>query len=263
MTVAIAPGFPNSRWPPRLQFPAADAWFRESLLYFSTMALTLNEIVPWGRSYEEYRQMFALTEVDLRQRILGCADGPAAFNAGLTQRGGQVISVDPLYAFTELQIRDRIAATYDTILLQLQHSQADYVWEAIASVADLGRVRMAAMTQFLADYEAGKQAGRYRPGSLPALPFENDYFDLALVSHFLWLYSDHLSCEFHQQSLRELLRVAREVRLFPLLTLDCQLSPHLSAVTAQLLRDGFTVSRQRVDYEFQRGGNEMLVVRAA
>lgn len=60
------------------------------------MALTLNEIVPWGRSYAEYRQMFALTTVELGQRILGCADGPAAFNAGLTQRGGQVISVDPL-----------------------------------------------------------------------------------------------------------------------------------------------------------------------
>ena len=227
------------------------------------MALTLNEIVPWGRSYEEYRQMFALTTVELGQRILGCADGPAAFNAVLTQRGGQVISVDPLYAFTASQIRDRIADTYDTILLQLQHSQADYVWTAIASVEDLGRVRMAAMTKFLADYETGKQAGRYRTGSLPNLPFEDDHFDLALVSHFLWLYSAHLSCQFHQQALRELLRVAREVRLFPLLTLDCQLSPHLAAVTAQLLNDGFTVSRQRVDYEFQRGGNEMLVVRAA
>ena len=227
------------------------------------MGLTLKEIVPWGRSYEEYLRMFALTEVDLGQRILGCADGPAAFNTVLTQRGGQVTSVDPLYAFTESQIRDRIAATYDPILQQLQQSQADYMWTAIASVEALGRLRMAAMTQFLADYETGKQAGRYLAGSLPNLPFEDHHFDLALVSHFLWLYSDHLSCQFHQQSLRELLRIAHEVRLFPLLTLDGQLSPHLAAVTAQLLNDGFTVSRQRVDYEFQRGGNEMLVVRAA
>jgi hypothetical protein len=41
---------------------------------------TLDRIVPWGRSFDEYQHMFALSDVDLRSRILGCADGPAAFN---------------------------------------------------------------------------------------------------------------------------------------------------------------------------------------
>lgn len=45
------------------------------------MGLTLNEIVPWGRSYDEYVAMFGLTESDRQSRILGCGDGPAAFNA--------------------------------------------------------------------------------------------------------------------------------------------------------------------------------------
>ena len=44
------------------------------------MSFTLSGVVPWGRSYNEYVAMFSLSAVDLRQRILGCADGPSAFN---------------------------------------------------------------------------------------------------------------------------------------------------------------------------------------
>jgi hypothetical protein len=61
------------------------------------MPFTLDQVVPWGRSYDEYVAMFALTEVNLRKRILGCGDGPASFNAGLTRRGGAVVSAQGLY----------------------------------------------------------------------------------------------------------------------------------------------------------------------
>ena len=37
---------------------------------------TLDKVVPWGRSFDEYRRMFALTEIDLRRTIVGCGDGP-------------------------------------------------------------------------------------------------------------------------------------------------------------------------------------------
>lgn len=226
------------------------------------MGLTLDRVVPWGRSLDEYRQMFALTDSDLQRRILGCADGPAAFNAQLTALGGQVISVDPLYAFTQAQIRERIAATYPTILAQVRQHHEDYVWAAVPSVETLGTMRMAAMERFLADYDAGKIAGRYFVGSLPDLPFADGEFDLALVSHFLLLYSDHLTADFHWQSLRALLRVAQEVRIFPVVTLDGRRSPYLSELTAMLTQAGHFWSMRTVAYEFQRGGNQMLVVRS-
>jgi hypothetical protein len=35
------------------------------------MAFTLDSVVPWGRSFEEYVAMFALTDGDLSCRILG------------------------------------------------------------------------------------------------------------------------------------------------------------------------------------------------
>jgi len=38
---------------------------------------TLDRVVPWGRSYDEYWRMFALSDDDARGRLLGCADGPA------------------------------------------------------------------------------------------------------------------------------------------------------------------------------------------
>ncbi|HJW86861.1 MAG TPA: hypothetical protein VJ440_09535 [Candidatus Brocadiaceae bacterium] len=51
------------------------------------MGFTLDKVVPWGRSYEEYVSMFDLTEIDLELRVLGCGDGPAAFNSALSKRG--------------------------------------------------------------------------------------------------------------------------------------------------------------------------------
>lgn len=225
------------------------------------MGFALDQVVPWGRSYDEYVAMFGLHEVELGLRILGCGDGPAAFNSALTKRGGNIVSVDPIYVFDAEEIRGRITETYDTVMTQMRHNHSDYVWGAIPSVEQLGSVRMSAMETFLADFDAGKKAGRYIAGELPSLPFKDGQFDIALSSHFLFLYSAHLSADFHLQALQELLRVSREVRVFPLLTLDGALSPHLHFVSEQLVSQGFGVAIERVSYEFQRGGNEMLVTK--
>lgn len=225
------------------------------------MGFTLEKVVPWGRSYDEYVSMFDLTETDLGLRILGCGDGPAAFNSVLTKQGGNIVSVDPIYVFDAEQIRGRISETYETVMAQMRKNQRDYIWGPIPSIEQLGSLRMSAMKTFLADIDAGKNEGRYIPGELPSLPFENGKFDIALSSHFLFLYSTHLSAEFHLQALQEMLRVAREVRVFPILTLDGALSPHLHFVNEHLTNQGFSVEVKHVPYEFQRGGNEMLVIK--
>jgi len=74
---------------------------------------------------------------------------------------------------------------------------------------------MAAMDEFLEDYGRGKAQGRYVDAELPTLPCADSSFDLALCSHFLFLYSSQLGETFHQQAIVELCRVAREVRIFP------------------------------------------------
>ena len=225
------------------------------------MAFRLEEVVPWGRSFEEYQAMFALSDKDLSGRILGCADGPASFNAGLTKRGGKIVSADPLYRFSREEIRNRIDQIFETVLGETRKNAHEFVWETIPSVEALGRTRREAMDDFLDDYPEGLDAERYIDASLPELPFREKKFELALCSHYLFLYSPHLSHDFHLRSIRELCRVAREVRIFPLLELGAVPSRHLDEIYKKLQEQEYTVSIIPVEYEFQRGGNRMMKVR--
>jgi len=222
------------------------------------MGFSLEQVVPWGRSFEEYVAMFALNGADLRKRILGCSDGPASFNVTLTGRGGSVVSADPLYRFGTEEISCRIEETSQTVLEQLRRNADAYVWMQIRSVEELGEVRMRAMRDFLSDFEKGLGQERYLSAELPQLPFPDGAFDLALCSHFLFLYSEHFDSAFHIQSLRELCRMAGEVRVFPIVELDSTRSRHLDAVLSELATDGYLLEIEKVPYEFQRGGNEML-----
>jgi hypothetical protein len=222
---------------------------------------TLDEVVPWGRSFDEYRRMFALTDEDLRGRILGCGDGPAAFNAEATRRGVRVTSCDPLYDFNAQQIRERIDATAENVIDQTRRNRDEFVWTDITSVEHLHKVRMSAMEDFLADYNSGRNDRRYVTAALPTLPFANRSFDLAVCSHFLFLYSEHLGQQFHEDAILELSRVADEVRIFPLLALGGIASPHVVGTIARLRDAEYAVTIERVPYEFQRGGNEMMCIR--
>jgi hypothetical protein len=121
---------------------------------------TLDQVVPWGRSFDEYRRMFALTEAELQLRIVGCGDGPASFNAEATRRGTKVTSCDPIYRWETAQIRDRIAATYDEILDQTRRNADEFVWDSIRSVEELGQIRMATIHAFLDDYGQGRVEGQ-------------------------------------------------------------------------------------------------------
>lgn len=223
---------------------------------------SLESVVPWGRSFEEYERMFALSARDLRGRILGCADGPAAFNAEATRRGADVTSIDPLYHCSPAAIAGRIDAVRDTVLSETRRHAGDFRWDRVATIEALWEERRTAMETFLADFERGKSEGRYVDASLPDLSFPDDAFDLAICSHFLLLYSDRLDLDFHKSALIELCRLAPDVRIFPLLTLGGQVSPLLEPVTAFCLERGWTASFERVPYEFQRGGHTMMRIKA-
>ena len=48
------------------------------------MVFKLDKVVPWGRSFADYRDMFDLSDRDLGLKILDCGGGPASFNAEMT-----------------------------------------------------------------------------------------------------------------------------------------------------------------------------------
>src|SRR5882724_11723848 len=83
------------------------------------MPVKLGSIVPWGRSFDEYGRMFALSEEDLSRRILDCAAGPSSFSAEMFGPGQRVISCDPIYEFSAEQIRSRVAAVRDDMIEQV------------------------------------------------------------------------------------------------------------------------------------------------
>ncbi len=225
------------------------------------MPFELKEVVPWGRSYTEYCRMFALSGADLRKSILGCGDGPASFNREQALHGVRVVSVDPLYRFDGGQIEQRIQETSAEVLDQTRKNRHEFVWVDIKSVEELGRIRKQAMRDFIEDYAEGRRIGRYIAAGLPDLPFQGERFQLALCSHFLFLYSDHYSLDFHVDSIQELCRVADEVRIFPLVKLGSVPSQHVEPAVRRLEDQGLQVDIEQVGYEFQRGGNRVMRVR--
>ncbi|QCX80686.1 hypothetical protein C9F11_35515 [Streptomyces sp. YIM 121038] len=215
-----------------------------------------------ARSLDEYRAMFALTDDDLGLRILDCPGGAASFVAEAGARGTDAVAVDPQYG----QGRDLLGTL---ALREIEHKHTDvaahaerYVWDWFGGPERYTRLRAESARAFGADLAA--RPDRYVAGSLPHLPFEDRSFDLVLSSHLLFSYGAQLSEEFHLSALIELVRVARrEVRLFPVVlhTSDRRYEA-LERLRAALDALGVPSRLDRVDYAFQPGGDEALVLDA-
>ncbi len=223
------------------------------------MSFQLNSVVPWGRTFEEYRNMFLLGEAELSGKIAGFGDGPASFNMEATQMGYKVTSFDPVYQFTGEQLAARIEEARDEVMEQMAQNQAHYIWTDIHDLKELEERRMSAMKKFLADYPAGTAEKRYICHELPQrLPYPDKFFDLGLSSHFLLMYTQ-LGYDFHIQAIQEMLRVCQEVRIFPLLSLNGE-SSELTEQVAEHFRKTNTVEIRTTPYEFQKGGNRLMVI---
>ena len=62
-------------------------------------------------------------------------------------------------------------------------------------------------------------------------------------------------------AITEMCRVAKEVRVFPLLqSFSGEESDHLNPIVTELKKRSFRVEIQEAPYEFQKGGNKMLRV---
>ncbi|MDJ0596920.1 MAG: SAM-dependent methyltransferase [Pleurocapsa sp. MO_226.B13] len=222
--------------------------------------MKLEKVVPFGRSLDEYRLMFALSPEDLQKSILGVGDGPASFNAEGTKQGYDITSIDPIYQFSGAEIRQRFDAVVDNIINQIIATPNNWVWNYHKNPQELKASRVKSLETFLGAYDRGKQEGRYLTQELPNLDFTDRAYDIALCSHFLFLYSEQLDQDFHLAAIKEILRVSQEVRIFPLLTLIQETSPYLDSAIAHFENLGYVTSVVKVPYEFQPGGDRMLVI---
>ena len=225
------------------------------------MSFHYKDIVPWGRAFDEYLDMFNLSEDDLARDIVDVGGGPASFNSGMHQRDTPIISVDPIYRYSEAELRQRIQETYKDIITQAFRNRDKFVWTRFSSVGELVAFRRQTMEEFCQDFETGRQQGRYVVAALPNLPFPDRHFDLVLSAHLLFFYSANRDLAFHLDAVRELLRIGTEVRIFPLVDVNNSFSPFVLPVIRELKKDGIDSSVESVPYHLQKTGNQMLRLR--
>ncbi len=121
------------------------------------MAISLTQIVPWGRSRREYELMFALSESEWAGGRLDCGGGPSSFTE-VSEAGHFAMAVDPFYVLGASAIWRRFEATEESMIAQVRAAPRDWVWSFHRDPENLRANRPAATEGFLADYEVGPLA---------------------------------------------------------------------------------------------------------
>ncbi|MBP1562857.1 MAG: hypothetical protein J6C38_03990 [Oscillospiraceae bacterium] len=66
--------------------------------------------------------------------------------------------------------------------------------------------------------------------------------------------------DFHIRAMTEMLLVCREIRIFPIVDLDAKQTSMVSDVV-NYFKQNHAVEIRKTQYEFQKGGNKMLVIK--
>lgn len=191
--------------------------------------------------------------------VLDCCAGGSGFTAGAVALGAEAVAADPAYELNDDDLAEAVRRGTSTGAGIVDQYQGDFTWDWYGTREDRDRMRSAAAEAFLADRRQHPE--RYVAASLPELPFDDGRFALALCSHLLFTWSDRFGMDWHLAALRELARVAAEVRVFPLVVQGNGAPvPFLEPVRRELAEDGLVSDIRPVPYEFQRGANTMLVL---
>ncbi|CDZ77467.1 hypothetical protein BN59_01750 [Legionella massiliensis] len=220
----------------------------------------MRKLVLWGNHVDEYQEMFDLSSEDLKGRILEYGCGPSAVNSELTKSGQQIISCDPLFTLDKDTLYSKVSLIFADMAGRVMRDQQKFDFSRYGSAKLLMDERYEGMAKFFADYEEGKKEERYLGVSEYKLPFADFSFDFALSANYLFADLDDQDVEFHIQVLKELARVAKEVRIFPLIDRHGQPSPFLGPVLLGLQQQNYGVEVREVPYHLQPTGNAMLRV---
>jgi len=217
-----------------------------------------NHVSFWGRTLDEYTKMFSLSDLSPRTKILSIADGPSTFNLELKRNGVHVVSVDPVYKLPIEKLRACFEESY------LFNREFFYTYPEKFNLKNNDEVegllskRRRTFETFIDDYT--QHPSNYQFGKLPLLKFSDKSFDLCLCSNFLFLFEHLFDLEFHLTSTRELLRIATEIRIFPLYNNNGEPSKHLEPVTTFLSENNYKWIIEPNDYHVYKNGNKFLKV---
>jgi SAM-dependent methyltransferase len=212
-----------------------------------------------GRTWREYEKMFNLELENLAEmKILDCAAGASSFRAHSAGKGVDVTAVDLLYSEKPDDLCVKCDEHLKILVESLRKIQSRFVWKFFSGPDDLKLSRTNACREFVSDYRIN-QAKSYIQGDIKNLPFGDEAFDLVLCSHLLFIYDHRLDYEFHLKAVLEMLRVAKgELRIYPLVKNRGVKSDFVDRIMDDV--PDVKMEIVRVDYEFRKGGNEMLKI---
>lgn len=215
--------------------------------------MRLTDVYPWGHNLAEYSAMFNLVDEDLHRLIVSFADGTSSVNSELKGMGHTMVSIDPLYDFNVWEISRRLSE----VVKQSEIYQQELPPNEQQQARDMVRLRTEATKFFLDDFELGSVQHRYLAAAFPGpFPFADNTFDIGLCAHFLLLYDSH-GLSFHLSAVTEMLRICKEIRIYPTVNLYGQKSLVLDDLI-DYFSEGYQVRLETVNYGFQDLGKEML-----
>lgn len=202
--------------------------------------------------------MFNLNSDDLVDgKFLDCAAGASSFTAEMSKRGYDIRAVDILYNEEPNVLCDKCNEHME-ILVEGLGSVDHFVWSFFRDLKDLKKQRIHACIEFIEDYK--NHRNRYIAADLTALPFEDNNFKIVLCSHLLFIYDHRLDYEFHLKAIKEMVRVSSsELRIYPLVKNNEMKSEFVKRIIDDLPEVDADIVK--VDYEFRKGGNEMIKIR--
>jgi hypothetical protein len=256
----------------------------EQIVHKPILPIVIPEPAFYGRHGLMLSEMFGTTlDQFIGLKILDIPGGPSTLNQMITKLASrvgcfktQVISCDPVYELPEAEIWKKAVDDINRITdLYFQHPQSlnpsyfdarTQLSMRLAAVMDKER-HYGFLCEFMDDFISDKRlaSSRYQNCKLPYLQdFTTSSFDLALVGHLLFTYANEttFNLDFHVESLEELTRVAKEVRVFPVGGLNGEISPILKVLRVQLQTKGIfsEVVASPNDMVKGEGWNQMLVL---
>lgn len=221
--------------------------------------LELKDVVLVGRNFEEYFKMFNLKEIEKSKKILDVASGVSSFCKEATEKGYNVTSSDRIYCFSPDELEKKCEKDLNITIEKLSEVQDLYKWGFFKDITELKDQRIKAYKNFIEDF---RQSERYVYTEYPRSNFKDNQFEVTLVSHFLFMYDEHFSYDFHKDTIKELMRItSKEIRIFPIVNLKGKKSLFVD----ELIKDkdfyNYKIEIKKVDYEFVKGGNEMLIIK--
>lgn len=219
--------------------------------------------VLWGHQFGEYQDMFDLPKPLDHQKILEFACGPTSVNQEMAQANNQVISLDPWFEQDQQKMQARFEENFENQIKNINAHPERFDLKKYGRLDQLIAQRQKGVAEFLDDYAAGWAQKRYQHIHMDeVLPFENASFDFALSANYLFTDLIHQDVDFHVHWIKEMARVAHDVRIYPLTNYKAKPSMILGPVLLVLQHLGYHVSVQEVPFRFVPESKAMLRVRA-